>query len=122
MQKIIILFLGLFLTACSVHKIDIQQGNVVTQEMLDQLELNMPAKKVRFVMGTPLLRDVFHQQRWDYIYSFQAGNGKRKQRNITLFFDKNKHLIKIKGNVEIGKQRKKKPATPLPIIDQEPIL
>jgi len=122
MQKIIILFLGLFLAACSVHKIDIQQGNVVTQEMLDQLELNMPAKKVRFVMGTPLLRDVFHQQRWDYIYSFKAGNGQRKQRNITLFFDKKKRLQKIKGDVKIGKLRKKKPATPLPTIDQEPIL
>lgn len=121
MQKIIILFVGLFLAGCSVHKIDIQQGNVVTQEMLDQLELNMPAKKVSFVMGTPLLRDVFHQQRWDYIYSFQDGNGHRKQRNITLFFDKKKRLQKIKGDVKIGK-RKQKPATPLPTIDQEPIL
>jgi outer membrane protein assembly factor BamE len=83
----------------------------------------MPARKVRFIMGTPLLRDVFHQQRWDYIYSFQDGRtGKRKQRNITLLFDKNKRLKKIKGNVKIGKQRKQKPTTPLPIIDQEPIL
>lgn len=122
MQKFIILFVGLFLASCTVYKIDVQQGNVVTQEMLDQLELNMPARKVRFVMGTPLLRDVFHQQRWDYIYSFQDGNGQRKQRSITLFFDKNKHLQKIKGDVKIGKQRKPKPATPLPTIDQEPIL
>jgi outer membrane protein assembly factor BamE len=122
MQKIIILFVGLFLAGCTVHKIDIQQGNVVTQEMLDQLELNMPARKVRFIMGTPLLRDVFHQQRWDYVYSFQDGKtGKRVQRNITLFFDKNKRLIKITGDVKIGK-RKKKPATPLPTRDQEPIL
>ncbi len=122
MQKILILLVGLFLVACTVHKIDIQQGNVVTQEMLDQLELNMPARKVRFIMGTPLLRDVFHQQRWDYVYSFQDGRtGKRVQRNITLFFDKNKRLIKIKGDVKIGK-RKKKPVTPLPNIDQEPIL
>jgi len=122
MQKFIILFVGLFLAACSVHKIDIQQGNVVTQEMLDQLELNMPARKVRFIMGTPLVRDVFHQQRWDYVYSFQDGKGQRKQRNITLFFDKNKRLQKIKGDVKIGKQRKQKPAAPLPTIDQEPIL
>lgn len=123
MQKFIILFMGLFLAGCTVHKIDIQQGNVVTQEMLDQLELNMPAKKVRFVMGTPLLRDVFHQNRWDYFYSFQDGQtGKRVQRNITLFFDKNKRLQKIKGDVKIGKPRKQKPAAPLPTIDQEPIL
>ncbi|MBE9561608.1 MAG: outer membrane protein assembly factor BamE, partial [Proteobacteria bacterium] len=46
-----------------MHLVDIQQGNVVTQEMLDRLALNMPAKKVQFIMGTPLMIDVFHQHR-----------------------------------------------------------
>lgn len=118
MQKFIIL--SLLLSGCSVHKIDIRQGNFVTQEMLDQLELNMPAKKVRFIMGTPLLVDVFHKHRWDYLYSFQGG-GERKQRHIYLFFDDNWRLKKVKGQAKIGKPRPQKPA-PLPEIDQEPIL
>jgi outer membrane protein assembly factor BamE len=122
--KIFILYslcASFFLSGCSVYKIDIRQGNFVTQEMLDQLEWNMPAKKVRFIMGTPLLVDVFHQHRWDYLYSFQAGGGERKQRRITLFFDENQHLKKIEGLVKIGKRRPQKPA-PLPEFDQEPIL
>jgi len=122
MQKFIILYcLSLLLFGCSVHKIDIRQGNFVTQEMLDQLEWNMPAKKVRFIMGTPLLLDVFHKHRWDYLYSFQAGGGKRQQRHISLFFDENQRLQKIEGQVKIGKPRPQKPL-PLPEIDQEPIL
>ncbi|TGO03238.1 hypothetical protein PN36_10710 [Candidatus Thiomargarita nelsonii] len=120
MQKFLILCC-LLLFGCSIHKIDIRQGNFVTQEMLDQLEWNMPAKKVRFIMGTPLLVDVFHKHRWDYLYSFQAGGGKRQQRQISLFFDENQRLQKIEGQVKIGKPRPQKPV-PLPEIDQEPIL
>ncbi len=123
MQKIIILYcFGAFISGCSVHHIDIAQGNIVTQEMLDQLELNMPAKKVRFIMGTPLIRDVFHQERWDYIYSFQAGAEKREQRRITLFFDKDQKLHKITGDVKIGKPRPQKPAPVEDEFELEPIL
>ncbi len=112
---------GLLLSGCAVYKIDVKQGNVITQEMLDQLELDMPAKKVQFIMGTPMMVDVFHQQRWNYLYSFQAGGGERQQRHISLFFGKNQRLQRIDGDVKIGKRRKQKPA-PLPSIDQEPIL
>ncbi|HDN27430.1 MAG TPA: outer membrane protein assembly factor BamE [Thioploca sp.] len=124
MQKFFVwycLSAGLFLSGCSMYQIDVQQGNLVTQEMLDQLQLGMPAKKVRFVMGTPLMVDVFHQNRWDYLYSFQASDGKREQRRISLYFDENKRLQRIEGDVKIGKQRQQKPA-PLPDFDQEPIL
>ncbi|MDM8567420.1 outer membrane protein assembly factor BamE [Candidatus Halobeggiatoa sp. HSG11] len=104
-----------------MHMIDIQQGNVVTQEMLDRLELNMPAKKVQFIMGTPLIVDVFHQNRWDYMYTFQGSYKKREQRRISLFFDNDKLLQKIEGDIKIGKPRTTKPK-PLPNLDQEPIL
>ncbi|MDM8569731.1 outer membrane protein assembly factor BamE [Thiotrichales bacterium HSG1] len=109
----------IFVSGCSMHLIDIQQGNVVTQEMLDRLELNMPAKKVQFIMGTPLMVDVFHQNRWDYIYTFQGSYKKREQRHISLFFDDNKLLQKIAGDIKIGKSRTSKP---LPDVDMEPIL
>ena len=76
----------LTLSACSkdkipgVYRIDIQQGNQVTQEMLSKLEPGMTKSQVSFVMGTPMLIDVFHPNRWDYIYSFHPGNGTREQR------------------------------------------
>ncbi|HIE01276.1 MAG TPA: outer membrane protein assembly factor BamE [Thiotrichaceae bacterium] len=116
------LSVSLFLSSCSLYKIDIQQGNWVTQEMLDKLELKMPKRKVHFIMGTPLIADVFQQQRWDYLYSFQAGGKSRQERRISLFFDDNQHLVRVAGDVKIGKPRLPKP-TPFPDdLDQEPIL
>lgn len=97
----------LTLSACSkdkipgVYRIDIQQGNQVTQEMLSKLEPGMTKSQVSFVMGTPMLIDVFHPNRWDYIYSFHPGNGQREQRRITLFFDDEEKLDYIDGNTRI---------------------
>jgi len=105
------LLCALLLAACSriplpdkdnlplVYKIDIAQGNVVTQDMLAQLKPGMPKDKVRFIMGTPLIVDTFHDNRWDYIYSFQKGGGERKQRKITLYFEDNA-LTRVAGDVE----------------------
>jgi len=97
----------LTLSACSkdkipgVYRIDIQQGNQVTQEMLSKLESGMTKSQVSFVMGTPMLIDVFHPNRWDYIYSFHPGNGEREQRRITLYFDDTETLDYIDGNTRI---------------------
>ena len=86
---------ALALSACSiprlqfpgVYKIDIQQGNIITQEMIDQLRPGMTKRQVVFVMGTPLVRDPFNQDRWDYVYSYQPGGGIRGQERITMFFE-----------------------------------
>jgi len=124
MQKFFIysLLLGLFLSGCAIYKVDVRQGNLVTQEMVEQLELGIPAEKVRFIMGTPLVVDVFHQNRWDYLYSYQASDDEqREQRRISLYFDGNQFLQRVEGDVKISQRRKQKP-TPLPDFDQEPIL
>ena len=69
-----------------VYKIGIAQGNIITQEMVDQLRPGMTKRQVIFVMGTPLVRDPYNQDRWDYIYSFQPGGGVRGQERISVFF------------------------------------
>lgn len=69
-----------------VYKISITQGNVILQNMVDQLRPGMTRNQVIFVMGTPLVRDPFHQDRWDYVYNFQPGGGARTQERITIFF------------------------------------
>ena len=69
-----------------VYKISITQGNVVLQNMVNQLRPGMSKNQVIFVMGTPLVRDPFHQDRWDYVYNFQPGGGARTQERITIFF------------------------------------
>jgi outer membrane protein assembly factor BamE len=69
------------------YKINIQQGVVVTQEMADQLKVGMTRDQVRFVLGTPILTDPFHAQRWDYPFRFQPGRGTVEERRFTVFFE-----------------------------------
>ncbi len=68
------------------YKISIQQGVVVTQEMADQLKLGMTRDQVRFVLGTPILTDPFHKDRWDYPFRFQPGRGPIEERRFTVYF------------------------------------
>jgi outer membrane protein assembly factor BamE len=69
-----------------VYKISIPQGNIITQEMVDQLRPGMTKRQVIFVMGTPLVRDPYYQDRWDYVYNFQPGGGVRGQERMSVFF------------------------------------
>ncbi len=80
-----------------VYKIGIPQGNIITQDMVDQLRPGMTKRQVIFVMGTPLVRDPFHQDRWDYIYSYQPGGGVRGQERVSVFFD-NDQLVRFTGD------------------------
>ena len=70
-----------------VYRIDVEQGNIVTQEMVDQLKPGMNRNQVRFILGTPLLEDSFHQNRWDYIYTVRNGNVTKQSKRLTVFFD-----------------------------------
>jgi len=80
------------------YHIDVRQGNYVTQEMLSQLNPGMTREQVRFVMGSPLLIDVFHADRWDYVYRFSNGVTDPELRKITLIFAKDK-LARVEGDV-----------------------
>ena len=79
------------------YKIDIQQGIVVTKEMADQLKTGMTRDQVRFVLGTPLLVDPFHANRWDYPFRLQPGRGKIEERRFTVYFD-NDLLARFDGD------------------------
>ena len=94
--------LALLLSGClSVYKVEVQQGNVVTQEMIDKLKPGMTPSQVRFVMGTPLIVDPFHQDRWDYYYYLRRSNETSgESQRITVVF-KNDLLIAVQGNTRI---------------------
>lgn len=105
MQKILIyITLVLSLAACA-HKIDIQQGNVVTEEQLSKLQLGMNWRQVRFIMGTPMLTDPFHHNRWDYYYSMKPGRDPLTSYRVTLYFDGEK-LARIERHGSIPEQDK----------------
>ena len=82
-----------------VYKISIPQGNIITQDMVDQLRPGMTKRQVIFVMGTPLVRDPYHQDRWDYVYNFQPGGGERGQERLSVVFDDDQ-LVSISGDFE----------------------
>jgi len=81
------------LSACSfvgfpgVYKIDVEQGNIITQEMADQLQPGMSRRQVRFILGTPLVEDTFNQDRWDYPYVKRNGLKVLSESRLTVMFD-----------------------------------
>jgi len=80
------------------HRIDIQQGNAVTQAMLDKLKPGMTPSQVRFIMGTPLIVDPFRVNRWDYVYRLEQGGKLRETRRVTLIFEDDR-LKALEGDV-----------------------
>ena len=81
------------------HRMEIQQGNYVTHDMIAKLQPGMTRDQVRFVLGTPLVADAFHANRWDYMFRRQRANSKEiEQRRIVIFFDDGR-LSRIEGDV-----------------------
>ncbi len=95
----IILF-SLLLSSCSyihfpiAYKMDIRQGNYITQEMRDKLQIGMSRAQVKFVMGTPMISDPFHANEWDYVYRFEHDYKLVEQQRLTVYFEDDK-LVRI---------------------------
>jgi outer membrane protein assembly factor BamE len=70
-----------------VYRINVEQGNIVTQEMVDQLQPGMTRRQVRFILGTPLIEDSFNRDRWDYIYTLRNGNTSLIETRLTVHFE-----------------------------------
>jgi len=82
-----------------VYTLEIQQGNIITQEQIDQLRPQMTKRQVLYIMGSSMLIDTFHQQRWDYIQSEQPSGEDRTQERLSLIFDENNKLSTIQGDL-----------------------
>jgi len=72
------------------YRPDMHQGNIITQEMVEQVRVGMTREQVRFMLGTPLLTSAFHQARWDYMYYLNRRNGEIQKRNLAIFFKDNR--------------------------------
>lgn len=99
------LFLACATTACSfqfpgVYRLEIQQGNIITQDMVDQLRIGMTKRQVNFVLGTPLVQDSFNQHRWDYYYSLRNSQGNEMNKQFTVYFADEK-LSYVEGDYEL---------------------
>lgn len=76
------------------YKIDIQQGNRITPEMREKIKVGMSSAMVRSILGTPLISDPFHADRWDYVYSMEKDGTPVGKQRLTLYF-KDEHLLRI---------------------------
>jgi outer membrane protein assembly factor BamE len=98
----------LFFTGCTAvprfineYKIDVQQGNILGQDMVAQLRPGLSKDQVRFILGTPVLMDIFHINRWDYVYRLRKGNvGEVELHKFSVFFDDEGKLYRVAGDVE----------------------
>jgi outer membrane protein assembly factor BamE len=104
---VFLLFSLLALTSCGYvpripgvtpYRIDIQQGNFISQDMVAQLKPGMSKEQVRLTLGTPLLTDIFHADRWDYVYWMEKSGRKPEQRKLTVYFEDGK-LTRLDGDV-----------------------
>ena len=91
-----IISLTLLLTSCAVYKMEVQQGNALSNETVSQLQRGMSKDQVAALLGNPLLQDNFRSNRWDYIfYDVRGRKVESKKQNLTLFFQ-NDQLIQVK--------------------------
>ena len=80
-----------------VYRIDVEQGNLVTQDMIDQLQPGMSRRQARFIMGSPLVEDSFNADRWDYPYVIRNGQRIIREAQVTLIFDDDR-LLTVRGD------------------------
>ena len=71
----------------TVHKIEVQQGNLITDEMVDLLRRGLTQRQVQYVMGTPLVIDTFNPNHWDYVYQYRFGDGTIEERKLRVIFE-----------------------------------
>jgi outer membrane protein assembly factor BamE len=111
MKKILIFILFLLpgLNGCSswkevslVHSPDIEQGNIVTPEMVALLKPGMSQRQVRFALGTPMLTDLFHGKRWDYLLAIKRRNKAIEIKHFSVFFEGD-YLTRYSGDIEPAK-------------------
>ena len=113
----------LLLAACSTksfttylpepYKLTVQQGNVITQEMVEKLKPGMTKAQVRFVLGSPPITDIFHANRWDYVFSLKESGKIKEERKLTVFFE-NELLARIAGDVVPATKQDQVETTPKP--------
>ena len=103
------------------YRPDVHQGNIITQEMVDQLRQGMTREQVRFMLGTPLLTSDFHTDRWDYPYYLNPLKGPVQSRRLTIFFENNKVVRFVSDEMPpesiadsqiLGPNAKKRPKAP----------
>lgn len=107
LYSMLVLLLLLLSSGCSwvqfpsTHKVIVQQGNIVTQDMVDKLQIGMSKTQVQYILGSPLLVDTFNPTRWDYYYTKVDSKSNKTKQQLTLRFNKDNTLLRLEGDYSI---------------------
>jgi outer membrane protein assembly factor BamE len=108
----VIVAVALSVSGC-IYKLDVQQGNLVSQEMVSKLKKGMTKSEVRGVLGTPLLMDPFHGNRWDYYFSTEVRGRTTERTRFSVFFENDK-LVSVTGDIKAATPASAAPAASTP--------
>jgi outer membrane protein assembly factor BamE len=100
-KPLLALLCAFSLSAC-VYRVDILQGNNLDSEAIDQVEVGMTRNQVRFILGTPMIKDPFHAQRWDYVYYFKKGGSRKAERERLVVYFEDDKVASVDKNAPIG--------------------
>lgn len=99
---LILLFVVLAISSGCVYRANISQGNLIKQEDLDQAEVGMTRNQIRFLLGTPMVDDPFHKNRWDYVYYLKIGRkDAANERWVSIFFEEDR-VTEIRKEQELN--------------------
>jgi len=90
-----------FALAACVYRIDIQQGNLLDEEDINQVDLGMTRSQVQFLLGTPMVSDSFHRDRWDYAYYYRRGRSPDADRRWVVVYFENDRVQRIDRDLEL---------------------
>ena len=96
------LAIGILCLSGCIYRIDIQQGNLLEEDAIDQVQVGMTRSQVQFLLGTPMVSDAFHANRWDYTYYFRAGRSRDvRQRWFIVHFDEDNRVVRLERDVTL---------------------
>ena len=95
MLKTVVLITAIVCSTSCVYRMDIQQGNLLDESNIEQVAIGMTRNQVRFLLGTPMVSDSFHHDRWDYTYYFQSGRSPNVDRRWFIVFFQNDEVTRI---------------------------
>lgn len=101
LKSTLVIAAGLWLAAC-VYRIDIQQGNLLEQTDVDQVQVGMTRSQVQFLLGTPMVADSFHRDRWDYAYYLRQGRSRDVDRRWLVVHFEDDRVARIDRDVELS--------------------
>ena len=96
---------GLIVAAAGcVYRVDIQQGNLLDDQDVDAIQPGMTRSQVRFLLGTPIVEDTFHRDRWDYVYYLRQGRGRREEKRWLIVSFAEDKVTAVRKDVPFGEK------------------